>query len=217
MSIQITLRRDLEFSPFRKQLLEICGIPNHGDLILCSGYIWENARYSVLDDELLDAIKAGLSSNQIICVAGKLAKKPVDWVQHYKNFVAKLQHHSISVTAWVAPRRNWHAKIAVRLDGSGKPTVAMVGSSNLTGPAFGENRHSWNYECDVTIWKDRPSWDAALTDARETPEDPFTAMGLVLDPQIPNQPSIEDRLDVLVKDIYRERDTFVDLSNYGGE
>lgn len=42
-------------------------------------------------------------------------------------------------------------------------------------------------------------------------------MVLVPDPDIKDQPSIEDRLDVLVSDVYRERDTFMDLSSYNGD
>ena len=217
MSIQITLRRNAAFSPFRKQLLEICEIPYHGNLILCSGYIWENHSYSVLDDDLLAAIKAGLSGNQIVCIAGKLAKKPVNWFQHYSDFVAKLKSHGISVTAKVAPKRNWHAKFAIRLDKSDSPVVAMVGSSNLTGPAYVENRNSWNYECDVTMWKDKSMWDASLSEQRTPIEDPFTTMAAILDPDSPKQPTVEERLAKLVEDIYQERESFVDLSEYEGD
>lgn len=217
MSIQITLRRDKEFSPFRKQLLEICEIPSYGDLILCSGYIWENSSYSVLDDDLLNAIKTGLSGNQIICVAGKLATKPVNWFKHYSDFVEKLKSHGISVTAKVAPKRNWHAKIAVRLDKAGIPVVAMVGSSNLTGPAYGENRYSWNYECDVTIWKDKSLWETSLHERRTPVDDPFTTMAVVLDPDAPQQPTVDERLAKLVEDIYREKQSFIDLSEYEGD
>jgi hypothetical protein len=217
MSIQITLRRDKEFSPFRKQLLEICSIPGHGDLVLCSGYIWESTGYSVLDDDLLRAMRSGLAGNQIICVAGKLAITPVNWVQHYKDFVAKLRAQGIKVTAYIAPKRNWHAKIAVRLDKAGQPIVAMVGSSNLTGPAYGENRYSWNYECDVTLWRDKRKWDASLSQGRVPPSDPYTLIAAIPDPEIPTQPSVADRLVVLVEDIFRERDSFVHLSDYNGE
>lgn len=218
MSIKITLRRNIEFSPFRKQLLEICSFPIQGNLILCSGYIWEGSTYSVLNDDLLAAIKKGLCGNKIICVAGKLQTKPVNWVQHYKDFVNKISSHGISVEAKVAPRRNWHAKIAIRMNSKNQPIVAIVGSSNLTGPAFGENRYAWNYECDVTLWSDKEQWDHVLDNhTDQTENDPFTSIETVLDPNKPNQPDIDERLNVLVEDIYRDSENFVDLTDYNGE
>jgi len=170
----------------------------------------------VLDDDLLDAIKSGLNNNEVICVAGKLSTSPVNWLKHYEDFVAKLQSHKIPVKALVAPNRNWHAKIAIRLCPMGKPVVAIVGSSNLTGPAYGENRYAWNYECDVTLWKDKPLWDSVVaTDQdQQSPDDVFTTMSVVLDSNV-NQPSIEDRLAVLLEDINREQETFMSLSDYG--
>ncbi|MGE8226830.1 MAG: hypothetical protein ACN6RK_13695 [Stenotrophomonas sp.] len=215
MAITISLRRDKSFSPFRKELIDLCQARGLGDLILCSGYIWEGGTYSVLDDDLLDAIKIGVGSNQVICVAGKLAKKPIDWHLHYKNFHSKISGAGIKVAAHVAPKRNWHAKIAMRLDTKGQPVAAIVGSSNLTGPAYGENRYTWNYECDVTMWSPaaRGSEPAA---ERNADQDPFTFAAVDLDESF-SQPSIDSRLQVLFDDIFRERESFVDLANYPGE
>src|SRR5437867_1149423 len=154
MPLTITLRRGRESSPFRRQLLRLCRMPTGGDLILSSGYIYEPDRgYSLLDDKLLDAIVEGTAGHTVRTIAGKLQKSgPMDRLQYYRNFVAALRSAGVQVEALMAPKRNWHAKMAVRLDQTGVPVAAIVGSSNLTGPAYGEGRATWNYEADVTIW-----------------------------------------------------------------
>ncbi|WP_156785779.1 hypothetical protein [Stenotrophomonas sp. LM091] len=215
MAIKISLRRDTSFSPFRKELIDLCRARGLGDLILCSGYIWEGGAYSVLDDDLLEAIKLGIGSNQVICVAGKLARKPIDWHLHYNKFFSKISGAGIKVAAHVAPKRNWHAKIAMRLDTKGQPVAAIVGSSNLTGPAYGENRYTWNYECDVTMWSPVVRGGESGME-RNDDQDPFTFAVVDLDDSF-SQPSIDSRLQVLFDDIFRERESFVDLANYSGE
>ncbi|MCS6880723.1 MAG: phospholipase D-like domain-containing protein [Oscillochloridaceae bacterium] len=122
------------------------------DLVLCSGYIWEPAagyKYKILDDKLLDVLLRGCKGKRIITIAGKLDKQ---WLDHYKNFVRRLRQKDLYVKPYLAPKRNWHAKIAIRLK-QGKPIAAIIGSSNLTGPAYSENGYSWNFECDVLIWE----------------------------------------------------------------
>jgi hypothetical protein len=156
MPLLITLRRDLNSSPFRRQLERLCAAPGGADMVLCSGYIWEpDYGYSVLSDDLLRVIAEGIGTNQVMTIAGKFdSRGPINWLQHYRNFCARLKEAGVRVSAVVAPTRNWHAKIAMRMDATGSPLAAIVGSSNLTGPAYGEGRESWNYECDVTIWRD---------------------------------------------------------------
>ena len=47
-------------------------------------------------------------------------------------------------------------------------------------------------------------------------QDPFTFAVVDLDDSF-SQPSIDSRLQVLFDDIFRERESFVDLANYSGE
>src|ERR1051325_227580 len=118
MPLNITLRRGPTSSPFRRQLLGLCQIPDGGDLILCSGYIYEpESGYSILNDDLLDAIVDGVKGYRLRTIAGKLRKSgAMDWPQYYRNFVQTLRLSGVNVEAFVAPQRNWHAKIAIRLD-----------------------------------------------------------------------------------------------------
>jgi hypothetical protein len=97
---------------------------------------------------LRDVIIAGCSSGSLTTVAGKLDD---NWREHYENFVLQLRNAGLVVNAFIAPRGNWHAKIAIRTRGT-TPLAALLGSSNLTFPAYSEGRRSWNFECDVAIW-----------------------------------------------------------------
>jgi len=105
-------------------------------------------------------------------------------------------------------------KIAIRLDKSDSPMAAIVGSSNLTGPAYREGWGNWNYECDVTIWRA----DSALTDhfkaINDTSQiDIFDRILVKLDPEV-EQPDEDERLIVLYKDVLREKEEFVSLEHY---
>lgn len=86
---------------------------------------------------------------RVITVAGKFSSS--FWENYYYNFVMALKAF-FNVDAYVAPSRNWHAKIAIRLDAMGEPIVGLVGSSNLTRPAYGIMSVNWNFEADVLIW-----------------------------------------------------------------
>jgi phosphatidylserine/phosphatidylglycerophosphate/cardiolipin synthase-like enzyme len=187
-------------------------MPGGGDLLLCSGYIYEpSAGYSLLDDELRDAIVAGTAGATVRTIAGKLEKSgPMDWLQFYRNFVNGLRTSGVQVQALIAPKRNWHAKVAIRFDRGNTPVAAIVGSSNLTGPAYGENRRNWNYESDVTIWL--PS--VGLQQYFEQPAgDPYEQIAVQLAENV-RQPSEAERIKVLLHDIERDSDTFVPLDEY---
>lgn len=180
---------------FRRQLERLITAPGGDSIVLCSGYVWQPDEASgILQDGLLEAIINGVNGHPLTTVAGKL---DTEWLQHYRNFVRLLRNEGLTVNAYLAPRRNWHAKIALRMSGS-TPIAALVGSSNLTFPAHSEGRPNWNFECDVAIW--RPSQE--LTDhfrGREETEDrsnaypslcPISVSGMRLTIKSPGKTSI---------------------------
>ena len=217
MSLLITLRRNIESSPFRRQLQRLCSLPVSGDLVLCSGYIWEpESGYSILGDDLLDYISKGCGGHTLTTIAGKLQKSGnIDWLKHYRNFVVRLQNAGITVAPYIVPERNWHAKIAIKLDVLGQPTAALVGSSNLTGPAYREGWRSWNYECDVTIWRSGLGFETHLNPPGVPIKYPFEEIACILDPAT-LQPSEEERLQTLYRDVLREKEGFKKLAEYEG-
>ena len=173
-------------------------LPDGDGLVLCSGYIWEphfaSNKYKILDDELLDAIQTGCKGKEIITIAGKLDEQ---WLDYYKNFVRRIRQAGLYVIPYFAPKRNWHAKIAIRLK-QGEPVAAIIGSSNLTGPAYGENRYSWNFESDVLIWKDSPELNSSFRAPFQT-DTSFGDMHLIFDPEI-HQLNEQEQLNRIFRD-----------------
>lgn len=167
--------------------------PSTGDeAIICSAYIWEpmNGNYRILSDGLQAAIQAGCPKG-VTTVAGKLSGG--HYSSFYNNFVNRLGA-VIPVKAYKAPLNNWHSKVAIRLD-NGRPVAAIIGSSNLTGPAYGLNMPAtpytpgWNYETDVLIWEGTSNVGAL------TGEDPghegLGYISAILDPSVEQPPEAE--------------------------
>lgn len=166
MPLSILFRRRQDYSPFRTQLHRLVNMVNNGTLILCTGYITEQEQkgyYGVLGDELLTALENGCYWGSIKTIAGKFGSdndknqsrpSPTStfWLTCYRTFVERIEKAGLAIDAYIATELNWHAKIAICLDSKKEPIAAIIGSSNLTGPAYGINR-GWNYECDVTIWR----------------------------------------------------------------
>ena len=200
MPIRVTLRTTRDFSPFREMLHRLITLPDADDLILCSGYIWEPYpgyaydKYKILDDELLNKLEIGCRGKNIVTIAGKLDER---WLEFYKSFVRRLRSHGLNVTPYFAPKRNWHAKIAIRLKNN-IPIAAIIGSSNLTGPAYGEDRYNWNFESDILIWNDYPIIDSYFSKQFEATI-PFGDMQLILNPYIP-QANEEQQLRAIYQD-----------------
>lgn len=171
-------------------------------MVLCSGYIWEPGeegptKYRVLDDDLLDVIKKGCADGIVVTVAGMLYDPK--WEDFYRNFVLRLNRAGIRVQSYVAPRRNWHAKIAIRLC-KDKPIAALIGSSNLTGPAYRQNWSRWNFESDVLIWPSNPELDVYFRGSKSNGG--YTGgLDLILDPsvsQLTEQQQIQELYDDVI-------------------
>ena len=184
MPVRVTLRTDGSYSPFRRMLLRLAEAPGGDSLILCSGYVWEHpTRYSILGDGLLSSLSKGCSSGTITTIAGKLSGR--QWSDYYKNFVRKIRSAGLTVKSYKAKRNNWHAKIAIRMKGE-TPVAALVGSSNLTGPAYRISGGNWNFEGDVLIWPPNASLSAYFRKDFDPPG-PFIDMHLKLDSGVRQQ------------------------------
>jgi hypothetical protein len=182
MGISIVLRKNQNISLFRRELFKLISTPNTNKLLLCSGYVQEiitnykgkKTNYTVLGDGLWNEIQKACKGEKftIETVAGKFWGLD-DWLKSYDNFVNELTTNaknvkgcSVNVEPFIAPRGNWHAKVAMVLAKEG-PLAAIIGSSNLTRSAFGEGYSWFNHECDVTIWKDVPDLDAHFQEDKQ--------------------------------------------------
>ena len=167
--------------------------------MLCSGYIWQpdNGRYNVLDDSLRQSIVSGCIGGTLTTVAGKFSS--AYYKDYYRNFISDLRLNGVNVIAYYAPRKNWHAKIAIRTN-QDCPVAALVGSSNLTGPAYGIDRNSWNYEADVLIWSESGNQTSYFRN--DDMDLPLGRLEAILDPKI-IQASEEKQLKSIYEDVMK--------------
>ena len=172
MGLWITLRMDKERSFFRQNLLQMISNQQKFDgdcLVLASGYFWEEIdpkesdKYSISLDRLANAIKDNerIREVQVIGAMGS----PTRLNAFCDNLEDELNGREI--VRREIKGKNWHAKVAMKLhsdpaSGEKIPVCAIIGSSNLTRPAYGikddipENVSSsfgkFNHECDVLIF-----------------------------------------------------------------
>lgn len=179
MGILIFLRTNKKISYFRRYLLKLINSPTSDKLLLCSGYIWEYSNYSILNDELLNAISS--QNVEVITVAGMLSGQG-NWENKYKSFVKRLKSNNIKVVSYKAKKKNWHAKVAIKLNGE-DPIAGLIGSSNLTAPAYRENHGRFNYEADVLIWDPRYDWYFRV-DIGDFIDNPLGPIDTILNPDI---------------------------------
>ena len=190
MGLAIILRKDGKSSYFRRFLLHLIETPGTNRLLLCSGYVSEG-KFSILDDppRMIDAILRGCSDpkSEVVTVAGRfIGKAGSSYNDRYKRFVRKLVKNGINVTPYLAPKKNWHAKIALKLNGE-CPVAAMIGSSNLTQPAYRDNFSEFSHECDVVLWKNTSglnNYFRTLVEDSSQSDNPYSPIGVALDREV---------------------------------
>lgn len=196
MPVKLAFRKDGTDSPFRKMLHQMLTSPTGDSAILCSGYIWETTnRYAVLADGLLPVIQSACTSGELTTVAGRFTGG--DYRKYYQNFVSRIRASGVTVHAKHAPDGNWHAKIAIRTH-RGRPIAALIGSSNLTRPAYGLNIEGWNFEADVLIWLPSSQTNDYFSD--DSIQQELGKLELVLNPEA-TQPTEEEQLEAILSDV----------------
>jgi HKD family nuclease len=153
--IAISLRTSRDLSYFRRNLISILSYPDFTSVVICSGYFQENyngSEYGILNDGLLSIITANPNYKKIeyIIVGGKFSNSTDPWKTSFNNFLSGLTENGINYKAFVDPRGKWHAKISIGIENT-KPKTVLLGSSNMTRPAFGESNSSFNIEADILL------------------------------------------------------------------
>lgn len=173
MGLWITLRQNKKKSFFRDNLLALISNQRELDgdcLVLASGYFSEDKNYpaatksySITEDKLADAIRDNGNIKEIRVIGAK------DSSSKFNNFCTYIDTKwGKPVERWELKKKNWHAKIALKLKSNPEkhdekiPVCAIIGSSNLTRPAYGvsgyksrkeiSNFNIFNHECDVMIF-----------------------------------------------------------------
>ncbi|GAK41528.1 hypothetical protein TCA2_4019 [Paenibacillus sp. TCA20] len=198
MKIAVLLRKTETNSLFRKALLKISAIQGE-ELYLCSGTLTQITNDPMFLKYVSHGFK-GIKGSKIIT----LGMRSMGDCKHgvtfgsclairsgycnackYQRFVNDLRAHgstagAYTVDAYREVQDKWHAKVALKVK-NGEPIAAIIGSSNLTIPAYGEkcsctgvkthcSIHSWSkankhfpFECDVLFWDETKIKDIATS------------------------------------------------------
>ena len=156
------LRTSAKTNVFRDAVISTIGSGHLDEVLICSGFYQENFQGSHFQ-------VSGEASFAKVCAASKIRLTTVGvhnntWKSSYRDFRDNMKAAGVAINSYYKAGLKWHAKVYIGFRG-GDPLVGIVGSSNLTRPAFSVTS-PFNNECDVYLW-DRKSKinDAALAAA----------------------------------------------------
>lgn len=175
MGILITLRDDASISYFKEIMIGV--IKKYPDgferIVISSGFFNKESlvQKNKFRRTLIEAVNDNGNIKEIDLLGvytdcrkrGVLAKYITDknYVE-YTKFIGSLKK-GITTSTTIKPyyyvQGNWHAKICFFIPkGQKEWALAIVGSSNMTRPAFWSigsgTTYPYNLESDVTVWKD---------------------------------------------------------------
>jgi hypothetical protein len=148
MGIEITVRSTSSKSYFKDNLKRLIETPDTNTLLLSSGFFQ--------DSIVLEDLNQWINSNctKVILIGAKADYLNVTdkSYNYYKQFVTELNFNTIPmVEVQTYAITKWHGKVALKLKDT-IPVVGLMGSSNLTLPAFSDNTTDFNFETDILIW-----------------------------------------------------------------
>ncbi|MCB9196593.1 MAG: hypothetical protein H6598_10245 [Flavobacteriales bacterium] len=216
MRLIILLRKDSNINLFRDILIDSIASAEGDECYLGSGFFQELKITKKKTGIYKASMETSNSGNRLCC---SLAKNNVKittigvhnsyWVHPYAQFCSSLYHHGISLTSYLF-RNSWHAKTFVLLK-EGTPILGIIGSSNITRPAFSSGG-KFNYEADVVMWDSSNSkLNGLMNTVIETNENPFGLIVTDYDPDKNKGITIDDRLKGIVdeiQDLFKDSDEF---------
>ena len=147
--VAVFLRKDWKINRFRDAILSTFYSSDISEMILCSGFFQENKYFNASND--FKGISA--HNKKTLKLVGVYDYK---WKTSYYDFCDNVIKNNCSsylnVQKYRIPGMRWHAKIMIGKRNS-IPVIATIGSSNMTGRAFGVSKN-YNYESDVLFWDD---------------------------------------------------------------
>jgi phosphatidylserine/phosphatidylglycerophosphate/cardiolipin synthase-like enzyme len=165
MPVKILFRSTVGINKFRESVFRIANEPALTEVLIGSGFFQERAGYQAsfetepaISPDDLRTLLAGKTVN-LVGVYNNY------WTNDFLNFYGSL----LAAGALVMPRSpaglRWHAKVILAKPAHlHTPTFALIGSSNMTRPAFGPGA-PFNFECDVLIWDEHHPQSDALAQA----------------------------------------------------
>lgn len=161
MGVAIALRRDEKLSFFKETLIELLKNTDADEIILSSGFMQVTKKGSREYNFLTDQDKDGDTLVDLICdkckevtFIGVKDKSTGDWYNQYRaahdylKSIVRFKQSKVKVNFYYGKSSNWHAKIALfmkkDLPNNPIPIAAIVGSSNMTRPAMGDDNTPQN-------------------------------------------------------------------------
>lgn len=155
MGTILFIRKTDTHSFFRRALFSIIECPGAENIIIGSGYFQElpnRTNYSASEDDLKDVLNN--SNIKKVYVLGCMSSSRQN-MRTFINNIRAIQHNGNPRFQVEPSRRNfshWHAKFSLVFDNQHRPLAILIGSSNLTRRAYGENNDAFNVEADALIW-----------------------------------------------------------------
>lgn len=147
--IAVFLRKDWKVNRFRDVIISTFNSSDISEMILCSGFFQENKYFNASDDFKNICIH---NAKTLRLVGVYDYRWRISYFDFHDNVIKNNCSSCLSVHKYRIPGMRWHAKIMI-----GKkdkiPVIATIGSSNITGRAFGLSKN-YNYESDVVFWDD---------------------------------------------------------------
>lgn len=197
MSIAILFRRRETPNLFREFILNSLSLRIGDNALMCSGFFQEarGSSYRASSDGDLATILANTSTS--LTTVGIHNNS---WTPSYRDFIASLNRAGVNVAGYISSRLKWHAKIFILQKGN-KPKLGIIGSSNITRPAFGITM-PFNYEADVVLWSGaKRTFHSLLKKSFPANEDWHQLIVAPYSPAKNGGLSIEDRLSLLYSEV----------------
>ncbi len=145
MSILIIFRKTAVVNKFHKLIIDTILTGEADEAIICSGFFQEDLNFSSsLSTQLANSIYSKNIKLQTIGIHNG------SWKLRYVKFRDNFRNLGVNIVAFVAQNYHWHAKIFI-LKKNGEPIFGIIGSSNMTRPAF-DYSSPFNFEADVVLW-----------------------------------------------------------------
>lgn len=147
MPLAVFLRRSPETNLFRDSIVRSLSLGIADNAILCSGFFQEDGPNGYRASAEPGLVSALVNNSINLTTVGV---HNYQWRDRYQAFHASLQSAGVRVDAYYKKGMKWHAKIFL-LEKRGRCVLGIVGSSNVTRPAFGTTA-PYNNECDIALW-----------------------------------------------------------------
>jgi hypothetical protein len=148
MGLAIILRKQVMPNHFRDLLLAAVNSGAGRNALMCSGFFQELYRGDPYRASMEQGFGQVLASRRIRLTTIGIHNNY--WLPSYRNFARNLRRLRVNLKALYVVKLRWHAKVFI-LATARRPLFGIVGSSNVTQPAFSTSKR-FNKEADVVLW-----------------------------------------------------------------